>query len=439
MLVVEMLRSESLKDSYDLESRLIVLLNSYFHEIDREQDKTRAIYDVAWGIFALKEIGRNYRQLYDVVRQAFLSLDKKSSEDLSDFLFDYRRAVGIALSIYLIGAKDLKLTGKRLNEICEALTENSEASEVGELIGATFLLLKYLKHEEVKGKIKELMFKVVESGFKDPAYRLIDVLYIAFFLAIVNDPFYVEILERIRKNEYLSEYIMDDPEKLALFLYITSKATNLKDSSLVEWCKERREEVAKELRQFIEENSLIPSGYPSPIDVLRNMTKDFEVYKQQSANFAKEVINGEVILDLGITDQLLLRPDLVSKIIIALYEAGYLHPFMLSKKEADVYKQIRAEIKGYRRIRKPEMIFILAFFILFMISLPITIYSLIITNFNFIQIIEFYSFPYYLYYCISCLGFIIVFIGCIWKNGQVSLQDLKKIIDLVLSFLKEGG
>ena len=435
---MKILKSESSKDSCILESYLIALLNSYFHVIDREQDKTRVIYDVAWGIFALKEIGRNYRQLYDVVRQAFLSLEKKSSEDLSDFLFDYRRAVGIALSIYLIGAKDFKLTGKRLNEICEALTENSEASEVGELIGATFLLLKHLKHEEMKGKIKELMFKVVESGFKDPAYRLIDVLYIAFFLAIVNDPFYIEILERIRKNEYLSGYIMDDPEKLALFLYITSKATNLKDRSLVEWCKERREEVAKELRQFIEENSLIPSGYPSPIDVLRNMTKGFEVYKQQSANFAKEVINGEVILDLGIADQLLLRPDLVSKIIIALYEAGYLHPFMLSKKEADVYKQIRAEIKGYRRVRKYEMIAILTSFALFMLLLPIMIYSLVATRLEVIWTVA--SHPLFYYYYTFCLFFISIFIGYIWKNGQVSLQDLIKAIkDHILSHLKGGG
>ncbi|WP_125672360.1 hypothetical protein [Candidatus Methanodesulfokora washburnensis] len=372
---VKMLESKSSKDTCNLESRLIALL---MHGIEREQDKTRNIYDVAWGIFALKDIGRNYKYLYDEARQVVSLLGNMNSKDLNSFLFDYRRAVGIALSIYLIGAENLRLSRERLDEICEILTVNSETSETGELIGATFLLLKHLKHEEMEKKIKEVMIKIRKSGFKDPAYYLADVIYVAFFSAVIGDLFYIETLEEIHKNEYLLEYIMDDHEKLALFLYIVSKATSLGDHPLVEWCKDKREEVAKNLRDFIEENSLILSNHPSIVNVLRDSTIDFEVYKQQNYRFVNNIGNSEIILDSGVTNSLFLRPDLISKMILALYEAGYLSPFMLSKKEADAYRQIRAEVKGYRRVRKYEMIFILISFALFMLLFPLTIYGLII-------------------------------------------------------------
>jgi hypothetical protein len=124
--------------------------------------------------------------------------------------------------------------------------------------------------------------------------------------------------------------------------------------------------------------------------------------------------------------------------ILALYEAGYLSPFMLSKKEADAYRQIRAEVKGYRRVRKYEMIFILISFTLFMLLFPLTIYGLIATHLDIIQITS--SYPYlYLYYYAFCPLFISIFIGHIWRKGQISRQDLIEIIKDIkerLSFLK---
>jgi hypothetical protein len=402
------------------------------HRFGREQDKARGIYDVAWGILAFKDMGRHYEQLYDEARQAVSSLERRMrSEDLSGFLFDYRRAVGVALSIYLIGAEGLGLTKERLNEICEALTVYSERSEIGELIGATFLLSRHLKHEEMEKRARSLMLKVRELAFKDPTYHLIDLMYVTFFSAIAGDRFYMETLEMIRGNEYLQAYIKDDPEKLALFLYMVSKASSTGDSPLAKWCKEVREKVAPSLRHFIEENCLTLGDHLSLAEALISAAVGCKAYIQQNYPFVKEVRDNEVVISLRAVDSLLPRPDLVSKAIIALCEAGYLTPFMLSKREADAYRQIRAELKGYRRVRKYEMVFILTSFALFMLLLPSIIYGLTTARLDVVQTIS----SYYLYY-VPYGSFIVFLVTSVWRKGHVSRQDLMEMFKKTLPWLK---
>jgi hypothetical protein len=81
----------------DLESRLIALLAS---EICRENDKARDICNVSWAFLALKSVGGYSEQFRDRLHQELsLLLERISSEDLRVCLYDYRRAVGVALSI----------------------------------------------------------------------------------------------------------------------------------------------------------------------------------------------------------------------------------------------------------------------------------------------------------------------------------------------------
>jgi hypothetical protein len=422
-----MTKSETLINTIDLnlESRLIFLL-AY---ISREHDKTNSIYDVAWGIFTFKSIGRRYEQLYEEAHYVSSLLMKMSPEDLSDFLYDYRRAVGVALFIYLLNEKSLGLSDRRLREICEVLIDHSEKSDIGELIGVTFLLLRHLKYKEMEKSIRNLIDKIKNLAINNPAYYLIDLMYIAFFSAIANDPFYVEVLEIIHKNEQLLAYIKDDPEKLALFLYMISKAVNSEDSSLTEWCKEQRESIAPILMRFVKENYLTSDDYYSLVNDLINAIAGFKTH-----SLIKEIKNGEAIINLRDIDLRLLRPDLFSKIIIALYEAGYLRPFMLSKKEADIYRQIRAEVKRYRRVRKYELIFIFASLALLILLLPFAIHGLISLDLNISNYLN-YLRSYYLYYVLSIVLFLIS-VCSIWERGYISIRELLKYLENKLPLLK---
>jgi len=419
-----------LKDENNFEERLIA---SLLYRIDKEQDKIHDVYDVAWGLFVLKSIGRSHERLCDEARQIISRLEKMNSEDLSDFLYDYRRAVGVALLIYLMGTKGLGLSEKKLCEICEILVMHSKSSKIGELIGVTFLLLRRLGNKRVEEEIRSLMFEIRELGLKDPAFNLADLMYIAFFSAIIDDQFYRETLELMHKNEHLLTYIEDDPEKLALFLYAVSKVTSSQDRSLTEWCRDQRERVAKILRCFLVEDYLTLSDNFSFVNALIKAVQGLEEHP-----IVKEIKNGEAVIDLQKISFPFPRLDLVSKMILALYEAGYLRPFTLSKKEADAYRQIRAELSGYRRVRKYELAFVLASSILFILLLPIIIIHVPSIMANLVTtILSLWSFYVILY--ITLIVFIVILISSIWKRGYITSLDLRKMIEEIIRLIRSGG
>jgi hypothetical protein len=323
-----------------------------------------------------------------------------------------------SLSIYLFRPESLDLSEERLDEICRILTANSESSEAGELIGTTFLLLNRLKYKVLIDRIKDVMSRIREMALKEPEYYFIELMYISFFSAIANDRFYIETLEKIERNERLHEYIFDDPEKLTLFLYIVSKAVDYQNKSLIEWCKNSREEAAHSLISFLEENY--------PLSSLINSSGDFEFSKRRGYSF--EDISYNLMLP---------RIDLVAKVIIALYEAGYIKPFMLSKKEVDAYRQIRAELKSYRRVRKHELKFILGSFTLYMFLLPAIFISLVTNTTYFVQFIQTYHYVH-----LILLGITFFIIKSIWFNGRITLNDMWNIIKEGLSLVKklyDGG
>jgi hypothetical protein len=395
----------------NLESRLIALLAS---EISREHDKNHNIYNVSWAFFALKNVGRHNEQFHDKLHQELsLLLERTSSEDLRGYLYDYRRAVGVALSIWLIGVENLGLSEGSLKEICEVLTSYSEESEIGELVGATFLLIRHLKDKVLEERMGKVMHKIKELGQKDPAYRLIDLLYVAFFSAIAGDEqFCLEVIELIRKNDFMLAYVKNDPEKLVLFLYMVSKAVDSGKCLNLEWCREQRDAIAQHLMIFL--NNLPLSHCLSLMDALISAAGGFKVRP------VKEVRGGEAVIDLRDIDLIFPHPDFISKTTMALFEAGYLQPFTLSRKEADVYRQIRAEVKGYRRVRKPEMVILLTSFALFLLLLPL-ICGLVAFHLDVSQVV----FPY-ICYCTFMGCLIYAFIVNVWKRGYVTLRDLLK-------------
>jgi hypothetical protein len=393
-----------------------LLMSLLMDRINKELGEIRSIYDIAWRTFALEYIGRRHERLYREACQIVSSLEQLSSEKLEGLLFHYRRAVGIALFIYLFRPESLDLSEERLDEICRILTANSESSEAGELIGATFLLLNHLKYKVLIDKIRVIMYKIREMALKEPEYYFIELMYISFFSAIANDDFYIETLEKIKRNEFLYEHILDDPEKLTLFLYIVSKVIDYKNKSLIEieWCKTKRDEAANSLIAFLEENYSI---IRSLINALRNL--EFS----KGRDYAYEDVE---------YDLMLARVDLIAKMVLALYEAGYLKPFMLSKKEVDAFRQIRAELKNYRRVRKYELMFILGVFILFMFLIPIILNSLFTNTTYFIQFILAYKYLY-----LIVLVIVVLIIRSIWSSGQINLEVIRNIVKEVLSLIKK--
>lgn len=92
---------------------------------------------------------------------------------------------------------------------------------------------------------------------------------------------------------------------------------------------------------------------------------------------------------------------------------------MLSKKEADAYRQIQAELKGYRRIRKYELLFMMATSALFILLVPLTL-LVMLANIMAIPLTRDKT-------IILLLGMSVIIIGLywrIWERGHISWKEL---------------
>lgn len=358
------------------------------------------IYDASWLLLAYTFLGRKAERLCREIYNILLHLDSMKRDDLVDFLFDYRRAVGVALGAFIL-RKKIKSFKELLSKISQILFESSRDSEIGELVGASFLFVKYLsKDEELKKKLESLMKEIIEKSFErkrfEQYYR--DILYIAFFSALADQNLYIEILDRLRRNEQLIEYIENDLEAMALLLFTVSRLSmkrNGVDTALKEWAREKRDEWAPELHNLANEIGIYHW-------IQRNI-----IFQGLFASYTEE------------SSQDIESPylNICSKVTLALVEAGYERPFTLSKYEYDVYLQIKGEIKRYKRVRKIELVFLflcteLSVFLLYRFFLP----TIIPIMFN-------------LKACILALTIVGILLYSVWKYGQVPIHVLKDILN----------
>ncbi|MHA1616474.1 MAG: hypothetical protein ACTSX9_04110 [Candidatus Njordarchaeales archaeon] len=367
------------------------------------------LYELAWGSFALKEMNRDYKHFLSNIRSAIAAI--ASSSKLMDVLYDYRRSIGVVLSIWLFGTREISFPEDRLDELCSTLVQISRDSGIAELIGVSFLLAKYLGRRETELELRSLMRKIEKASKKNPALYLTDLLSVMFFLAIVDltDEFLLRAIEDIKQNRYWMSYIEDDPERMALLLYVLSKIaySDLKnvDTKLAEWCRAESNKLAEILYHDLKKKRLLDSqSYAELIDALLGVAEGFEDHvKQKFGSLVRRENDDEIIVDRKAIAPLP-RVDLLAKAYIALNEAGYIRPFMLSRREVDVYKQIQAELKGYRRIRKPELIFLMSASSLFIVLLV-----LLIGCHHILPI---------------ALATIVPLYGHIWKNGHISWKEI---------------
>lgn len=379
------------------------------------------LYDLAWGSFALKEIGRDYTPFLVNIRSAVSTII--TSDKLADVLYDYRRAVGLSLSIYLFGIQKVGFPENRVDELIDVLTQNSRDSGLAELIGASFLMARHFGRKTAEQDLKGLMREIKASCNKNPAYHITNLLSLAFFSAMVHDEFFLEVLKEIRQNQSWMAYVNEDPEGMAFLLYALSRAAYSKkiERELSEWCRTELEAIAEKLYHALKEKRLLDSqSYVDLIDALLGVAEGFDAHvRQKFGSLIRRGEDDEIIINRKAI-ALLPRIDLLSKAYIALNEAGYMRPFMLSKKEADAYRQIRAELKSYRRIRKHELIFIMATSALFT---PLML-LLMFTG----GIAAFLPVGNLLYLYTVLLIAILGLYRLIWKRGFISLRELLEFL-----------
>jgi hypothetical protein len=403
-----------------------------------KQSQPNNIYEIAWGTLALKNLGKDYKRLFNDVRSALSFLKEASPQEIEKFLYYYRRTVGAALSIYVFGMKELGFSEDRLHKICEALVNLSVESGIGELIGAALLLVEQLRKEDLKQMFLERLLGIINK-LKDlchnaPENYIGDLLYIAFFSAMAEDKTYREILEMIRKNESWNTYIENDPENMPLFLYILAKAAYSKseDKMLIKWCKEKVGEIGGNLISFLNETRLVQFGnYIHIIDALLIAAEETKAYVQEKYPFIKEIRENEIAIDKKALAPFLPRLDLFAKAIISLNEAGYIRPYTLSKREADAYRQIRAELKNYRRIRKYELLFMMITSSIFLLLAPLMFLGVITFQVKVTE--QILSFAVSLF--IPIIAIIATIMRHIWKNGHISGQDLRDLPQKITNFL----
>ena len=198
------------------------------------------VYELSWKALTRDFLDRKDEKLLREISSILSQLASVRLEDLKDSLFDYRRPVGILLGAYALRDNLDQWLKEWLNEIFQTIIRLCEDNQIGELVGASFLVAKcVLKDSEKTNKIKRIMTCIADEifGHKNVGYihhdMLNDLLNIAFFSALANNGLCVEILSKLRNNDQLVEYLTCDLETLAMLLFCVSwLALNGKDAQL---------------------------------------------------------------------------------------------------------------------------------------------------------------------------------------------------------------
>lgn len=370
-----------------------------------------SLYDKGWiAVYFLETENENLEFFKSLKNEIVDILTNK--EKVSKVFLNLEEIIGLFLGVYSL----LRL--KKFNEefiiTTKGLIEHLKKLEWLEYDGELIFSISLLQtNMDLKLNLKEIFEKSFERNANN-----IDKLRakIYAFLTFSQRKFrktYYEVVEDLLKElttKKTIEMIKSDIELSTLF---GIGLTNLLEYDRFNGkIKEIRDELFKasylEIVKLIENPQLITKI----IEIASLMRETGKVKIDRELEDIVKISNKELKINLEKLPSPSLKLDLLSKFLILGSKAGFDKPYFLSKKEYDVYLQIKNEIKGYRRIRKRELVALL--FCLDCFIWGFTVYTL--TQFQPIFHAIIYSIPLIpVLYGISYQ---------VYRKGHISLKEM---------------
>ncbi|MEM3407452.1 MAG: hypothetical protein QW806_08695 [Nitrososphaerota archaeon] len=278
-----------------------------------------------------------------------------NKDKISEILLDIERTVGLILGLYCL-LKLKKLNRKFITQIKNFIKQLEDLYWLeydGELIFSISLLSTILN---LKLNFKEILKKSFEKNvnidkLRNEIYALLT-LSQREFRKTCNEEIKSLLQELTRK-----ENIELSKSDIELSSILCTALTNILEyNQLNEELRGIRDELFKtsysEIIKLSENSQLI-----SKITEIVSLAKEIKRIKinEELKNIIK-ISDKELRIDLEKLPSLNLKLNLLSKFLISALEGGFKKPYFLSRKEYDTYLQIKNEIKGYKRVRKYELL-----------------------------------------------------------------------------------
>jgi hypothetical protein len=397
-----------------------------------------SLYDKGWiALYFLKcedDSPQFFRELENEIESIIYDEEK-----FSELLLSLENTIGFFLGTYsLLSLKSSEFGKNSENkERIKKLISNIEKSKWleydGELLFSISLITEKLG---LKLDVKNLFEKSFSQHTSVDKLRAKVYALLSFVQKTKDDRKFVNsLLRELASNNEIMNLIEKDLELSSIFA--------LALSSLLELEKEKKEEIIDMMNKtfkiaYTEIKSMVENPY------FLNEITNAAIYSKEVGTFMPyeksnnmtRISNNKLEISLeNFPPVVSLRLDLISKFLLSALECEFDKPYFLSKKEHDVYLQIKGETRNFKRVRKTELLLILSVLGLFLLYYSIQL--AIPLNLGFKSLILIRSIPILFYFFVA---------KSIYERGYVSgealvdflkaLRDffLKKIVEKIFSW-----
>lgn len=389
--------------------------------LERKRFRELSLYDKGWMAFYSFE---TQKENFEFFKQLEIEIEDilTSEGKISTLFFSLDNTIGLMLGIYsllLLDQLDKKFI-PTIKKIIRDLEEREWLDYDEELIFSISVLHSHLN---LNINLKEIFENAIEqhdnftSNVRKNEIRAKVFALLAFSLEEQLRKEYdedIKILLDDLLTKKCKETISSDIELSIIFsLGLTCLLENdyLNDAD----AKEYRDVLFKfsysELIKLTENLQLVRSI----IDNASLLKETGRIRINEELKSIIKVCDDELRIDLKKFPSPSLNSDLISKFLILAWKAGFDKPYFLSKKEYDVYLQIKNEVKMYRRVRKVELISLMIISGFF--SLIFSIYLLMQINvINQLMPIILFS--------LSIVAVQYMIFSQIYKKGHISIKEI---------------
>ncbi|MGC9200944.1 MAG: hypothetical protein ACP5F8_03275, partial [Candidatus Aenigmatarchaeota archaeon] len=385
-----------------------------------------SLYDKGWiALYFLKcedDSPQFFRELENEIESIIYDEEK-----FSELLLSLENTIGFFLGTYsLLSLKSSEFGKNSENkERIKKLISNIEKSKWleydGELLFSISLITEKLG---LKLDVKNLFEKSFSQHTSVDKLRAKVYALLSFVQKTKDDRKFVNsLLRELASNNEIMNLIEKDLELSSIFA--------LALSSLLELEKEKKEEIIDMMNKtfkiaYTEIKSMVENPY------FLNEITNAAIYSKEVGTFMPyeksnnmtRISNNKLEISLeNFPPVVSLRLDLISKFLLSALECEFDKPYFLSKKEHDVYLQIKGETRNFKRVRKTELLLILSVLGLFLLYYSIQL--AIPLNLGFKSLILIGSIPILFYFFVA---------KSIYERGYVSREDLVDFLKALRDF-----
>jgi hypothetical protein len=285
-----------------------------------------------------------------------------------EFLYDHRNSIGASLCLCLAPKTDENLSkSSQLLQVAEGYDWHAKS---GEVMATSLILATVTNKTEIADRLRGATTQLVNGVLSDPVRFFedgLDAMYGLLGLSLVGDPSLDNLVSPLLSFPALNNAVKNRAplDATAIYLFLMGRIA-FKDAQDKQTKEKARAEIADVYGKIVDRAETLPYTSMGPafaeqfvdaLSLVKEGLSDLALSKYK--DFVKSADGGNMVVSVDSVNPMVPRVDLLSKILLALGEAGYYHPYRLSSKESQLFQEVLQKEQGFKHVRKAELIALL--------------------------------------------------------------------------------